>query len=161
MIKNRVKTKPNSLTSQSFSIDFVFNRNSVANTVITLIHQFNLIKGTNKEPRGLLDSQPEQMYQIVLALHGEIDVLLNHEDKCSRTFSPCYIIGDIHGKDLFFCIMDNYISPNICRQSGGSTIVGKSNLATTSLPFCKLPVSWGLCWQRSMGLWMRALYYGF
>ena len=97
MVLDRNAPTPDALSAQTYSIDFVFNRNSVGNITIRLLHQFNSEKGTNKEPRGLLSDRPEQMFQLVLALHNDIDVLLNEEDKCPRMFSPCFIIGDIHG----------------------------------------------------------------
>ena len=97
MVMNRAPSNPGCISAQAYSIDFVFNRNSVANLTLRLIHDFNSKKGTNKDPRGLLADKPDQMLQLVMALQDEIDVLLNEEDKCPRTFSPCYIIGDIHG----------------------------------------------------------------
>lgn len=85
------------LTSQRYSIEFVFNKSSPANIMLRLIRNFNETKGTNKEPRGLLQDKPNQLWQLILALYNDIDVLLNEEDKCPRILSPCYIIGDIHG----------------------------------------------------------------
>ena len=85
------------LNSQMYSIDFVFNKNSAANVMLKLVRQFNKEKGTNKEPKGLLACRPVQLWNLILALYNDIDVLLNEEDKCPRVFSPCYIIGDIHG----------------------------------------------------------------
>jgi len=109
------------LTSPVYSVDFVFNRNSAANVIIRLVHAFNLIKGTNKEPNGLLQDKPLILWDIILALYHDIDLLLMEEEKCPRINAPCYIIGDIHGnledllsieKSIFQripCVAANYL----------------------------------------------------
>lgn len=91
LVMDRNAPTPDCLNAQTYSIEFVFNRNSVGNIMIRLLHHFNLEKGTNKEPRGLLSDRPDQMWQLVLALHNDVDVLLNEEDKCPRIFSPVSI----------------------------------------------------------------------
>ena len=97
LVMDRPTASPDVLSAALYSVDFVFNRNSVGNILLRLVHQFNAEKGTNKEPKGLLADRPDAMWQLVLALHAEMDLLLSEEDKCPRTFSPCYIVGDIHG----------------------------------------------------------------
>ena len=88
MVMDRGPQTNDCLNAQSYSIDFVFNRNSVANIVIRLIREFNLEKGTNKEPRGLLANRPEMMYQLVVALQVVAHFVLIHfsPDKSTSFF---------------------------------------------------------------------------
>ena len=115
------KYESDNFTSSMYSIEYVFNKHSAANVAIKLIHQFNKVKGTNKEPKGMLTENPSFLWQLTVALTNDIEVLINEEDKCPRVFSPCYIIGDIHGnlEDLlsleksiwkrFPCVGANYL----------------------------------------------------
>lgn len=45
----------------------------------------------------MLQENPEKLWQLLLAIHNDIDVLLNEETKCTKVLSLCFIIGDIHG----------------------------------------------------------------
>lgn len=85
------------LTAQQYSFDVVFNTKSAANITLNLVREFNKYKGTSKQPRGLMQNKKEQLWNLMLSLYSEIDVLLEAEDKCQRVYSPCYVMGDIHG----------------------------------------------------------------
>lgn len=81
------------LTAQQFSTEFVFNNTSVGNVLLKLIREFSRFKGTVFEPRGLLQTRPEELWKLLLTLYREMDILLESENKCQKVYSPCYIIG--------------------------------------------------------------------
>nr|XP_027201910.1 uncharacterized protein LOC113795879 isoform X1 [Dermatophagoides pteronyssinus] len=95
---NQQQMKPYELAALNYSKEIQFNfESSVSNLLITLIRQFNPDKGTNRKPKGLLENDPELLWKLVNVLCNDMERLLDHEDKCVRIQSPCYVIGDIHG----------------------------------------------------------------
>lgn len=85
------------LTAQQYSLDIVFNMNSAANLTLQLVRNFNNLKGTARKPLGILQDKKDFLWQLLLTLYNELDILLLAEEKCYKTYSPCYIMGDIHG----------------------------------------------------------------
>ncbi|KAH9418960.1 hypothetical protein DERP_011053 [Dermatophagoides pteronyssinus] len=91
------------LTAQQYSIETVFNRNSAANIIINLVRDFSNNKGTVRNPNGLMQDRKEDLWKLLLSINGELELLLKNEYKCHKIYSPCFIMGDIHGniEDLF------------------------------------------------------------
>lgn len=91
------------LTAQQYSIETVFNRNSAANIIINLVRDFSNNKGTVRNPNGLMQDRKEDLWKLLLSINNEIELLLKNEQKCHKIYSPCFIMGDIHGnlEDLF------------------------------------------------------------
>lgn len=95
---NKKEGKKNVLSiRQKYSNEVTFNGHSAANIAITLIRMFNKTKGNPKNPKGLLASRKEHLWTLLLSLYNDLDVLLKHESKCQKVYSPVYVIGDIHG----------------------------------------------------------------
>lgn len=106
---------------QKRSVELVFNPKYAANLIIEMVRSFNLNKGTTKNPKGLMTSQPEQLYKLIEELFNQVMDILKNETKCKKVSSPCFIIGDIHGniEDLLSlekciwrripCIGSNYL----------------------------------------------------
>lgn len=80
-----------------YSIERVFNYESAANQTIQLIRDFNLYKGTAKQPRGLLQEAPDYLFILLLELYKEMGQILESEYKCQKIYPPCYVMGDLHG----------------------------------------------------------------
>lgn len=94
---NQLKS-PEELAAINYSNEFQFNMESSApNLMIKLIREFHPNKGTCKKPNGLLENDKESLWKLITALCNDMNRLLDHEDRCVRILSPCYVIGDIHG----------------------------------------------------------------
>ncbi|KAJ6217501.1 hypothetical protein RDWZM_008658 [Blomia tropicalis] len=91
------KTDDNNRSAPQYSLECVFNPKSPANLVLQLIRQFNSVKRAGYRPLGLMQDQKEMLWSLLTVLHTEIDALLDAEEKCQRIYSPCYVMGDIHG----------------------------------------------------------------
>lgn len=81
------------ISPQQYSVEFVFNKATAANCIIKLIRQFNQVKGTPQNPRGLMDTQMGNFWKLLQQLFQDVSRLLDEEGMCQRAFSPCFIIG--------------------------------------------------------------------
>jgi len=99
-------------TSYEYSIECVFNTNSVASKIITLVRDHNPNKGNTELFHGILEDTPKELIEIVQAISRDMSNLLLEEERCKRVYSPCYVIGDIHG---------NLVSGQRCPLSVSST----------------------------------------
>lgn len=97
-------TKAHCLTAAQYSKEFVFKHNSAANAVLKLVREFNPEKGNATWPKGLMADRRDDLYNLLLLVYQEIEPLLEAEYKCQKVYSPCYIIGDIHGNIEVQCV---------------------------------------------------------
>ena len=94
----RITTRDSSAAPvDNYSVEVVFNQESVPNVLINLIQQFNKNKGNVQDPKGLLDDNPQMMYDLLSNLFTLIQPILSGESRCPNVNSPCIILGDIHG----------------------------------------------------------------
>ena len=84
-------------TAQQYSLECVFKPISVANIMLRLVREFNAVKGTAVKPKGLMQERKGDFWKLCLLLYQDLDILLENEVKCQKVYSPCYVIGDIHG----------------------------------------------------------------
>ena len=84
-------------TAQQYSIECVFNPISAANVAIRLVRAFSAVKGSVENRKGVMQDRPKDLWQLLLMLYQDVEILLDAEVKCQKVYSPCYVIGDIHG----------------------------------------------------------------
>ena len=94
-------------TARKYSIEYVFKSHSTANVIITLLRQFFPQKGTASQPKGFMWDRKDDLWMLLKTLYIEIELLLEREYKCQLVYSPCYIIGDIHGNIEDLMSMEN------------------------------------------------------
>ena len=95
--KDEKSAETQSPTAAQYSIDCVFRPFSTANAMAKCIRAFAKNKGTVARPLGLLHDKKEDFYKLLLQFYHDLCVHMDAEFKCQKVYSPCYIIGDIHG----------------------------------------------------------------
>ena len=86
-----------SFTAQRYSLEYIFNPYSSANAMLKILHEFVKNKGTVEKPLGVMHNRKADFYKLLLQLYHDVSLLLDKEFKCKKVYSPCYVIGDIHG----------------------------------------------------------------
>lgn len=84
-------------SKENYSVEIVFNQDSVPNKLIRIIREFNKDKGTVHEPKGLLENNRKLLQSLVIRLFALVQPILKAENCCPNINSPCIIVGDIHG----------------------------------------------------------------
>ncbi|XP_054159498.1 uncharacterized protein LOC128957716 [Oppia nitens] len=103
------------LSSEKFSEDIVWNPKSIANYFIQKIREFNTIKGTHRDGKGLQheSTQREAFVKLLEELCAQIGKIVANEDRCARASSPAFIIGDIHGNLEDLLTMERVLWKNL------------------------------------------------
>ncbi|CAG2112606.1 unnamed protein product [Medioppia subpectinata] len=85
---------------------------SVANVFIQEIIKFSKTgaKGTVDQPKGLMESDPQRLEQMLKSLCEEVTKLLKSESHCLSITSPVVVVGDIHGNIEDLLTIENTLS---------------------------------------------------
>ena len=75
------------LTAQQYSIECVFRSNSAANAAIKLVREFNAEKGTSAQPKGLMTDRKEDLWNLLMLVFHDLEMLLNQEFKCQKVYA--------------------------------------------------------------------------
>ncbi|CAG2121452.1 unnamed protein product, partial [Medioppia subpectinata] len=88
------------------------NPKSVANVFIQEIIKFSKTgaKGTVDQPKGLMESDPQRLVQMLKSLCEDVKKLLMSESHCLSIASPVVVVGDIHGNIEDLLTIENTLS---------------------------------------------------